>query len=98
MAKATSISRESAESLAVQALAFLAAEPDRLGRFLAETGIAPEAIRTAATSPGFLMGVLDHLLADERLLIAFAEEAEIAPEDIGRARAGLGRPYERDIP
>jgi hypothetical protein len=98
MAKAASLSRESAESLAVQALAFLAAEPDRLGRFLAETGIAPDAIRGAATSPGFLMGVLDHLLADERLLTAFADEAGIGYETVGRARGVLGRPYERDIP
>jgi hypothetical protein len=98
MAKTPSISRESAESLAVQALAFLAADSDRMGRFLAVTGIAPEAIRAAAAEPGFLIGVLDHVLADERLLIAFADEAGIAPEEVGRARAGLGRPYERDIP
>jgi hypothetical protein len=98
MVKAPPVSRESAESLAVQALAFLAGDPDRLGRFLAVTGIAPEAIRSAAAEPGFLMGVLDHVLADERLLIAFADEAGIAPEEVGRARAGLGRPYERDIP
>jgi hypothetical protein len=98
MAKAPSVSRESAESLAVQVLAFLAADPDRLGRFMAVTGIAPDAIRTAAAEPGFLVGVLDHVLADERLLIAFADEAAIPPEEIGRARAALGRPYERDIP
>ncbi len=98
MAKTPPVSRESAESLAVQALAFLASDSDRLGRFLAETGIAPDAIRTAAGEPGFLMGVLDHVLADERLLIAFADGAGVAPEEIGRARAGLGRPYERDIP
>jgi hypothetical protein len=98
MVKPAPVSRESAESLAVQALAFLATDPDRLGRFLAVTGIAPDAIRAAATEPGFLAGVLDHILADERLLLAFADQAEIPPEAVGRARSGLGRPYERDIP
>ncbi|MCZ7657248.1 MAG: DUF3572 domain-containing protein [Xanthobacteraceae bacterium] len=92
------MTRESAESLAVEALAFLAAEPDRLGPFLAATGIAPETIRASAAEPGFLAGVLDHILADERLLLAFVDAAAIAPEAVGRARARLGRPYEPDIP
>jgi Protein of unknown function (DUF3572) len=45
--------RAAAESLAIAALAFLAAEPGRLGRFLALTGIGPESIRAAAHQPQF---------------------------------------------
>ena len=49
--------RAAAESLAITALAFLAAEPERLGRFLALTGIGPESIRAAAHQPQFLLAV-----------------------------------------
>ena len=91
--------REAAEALAVAALRFLAAEPERLGRFLAVTGIGPEAIREAAREPQFLAGVLDHVAADERLLIEFAAEAKIKPEAVMRAAVALGGGlWERDMP
>jgi len=51
--------REAAESLAIQALSFIAQDPERLGRFLALTGIGPAEIRSAAAEPGFLTGVLE---------------------------------------
>jgi hypothetical protein len=74
---------------AIAALAFIAADPETLGRFMALTGIAPESIRTASRNPGFLLGVLDHLAGDEQLLIAFANQSGIDPDDVGRARIAL---------
>src|ERR1041384_2453293 len=56
--KPPALDREYAESLAVQALTYLAAEPERLGRFIALSGLGPEDIRIAAGEPGFLAGVL----------------------------------------
>jgi hypothetical protein len=89
--------RENAEILAVEALAFLAEDAERLGRFLALTGIAPAALRAAAREPGFLAAVLDHLAGDESLLLAFARHGGHAPEAVMRARAALGGPdWERD--
>ena len=90
--------REDAELLAIQALAFIAEEPERLGAFLAVTGLASEGIREAARDPGFLAGVLDHMLGDESLLLAFAADAGIDPAAIGRARTALGGRWERDVP
>jgi Protein of unknown function (DUF3572) len=90
MPKARAISRDGAESLAVQALAFLAQEPERLGQFLAASGIGPEMIRSAAADPGFLTGVLDFVAADEPLLLAFAQHAGIDPRTVERAQALLG--------
>src|SRR5262245_51311795 len=81
--------RAAAEALAVRALGFIAAEPERLGRFLALTGIGPESIREAARQPGFLLGVLDHLAADETLLLAFANENGIDPDQVALAREAL---------
>jgi Protein of unknown function (DUF3572) len=90
--------KEAAETLAIQALGFLAEEPERLGAFLSVTGIAHEDIRQAAREPGFLAGVLDHMLADESLLMAFADSAGLDPASIARARRALGGNWERDLP
>jgi Protein of unknown function (DUF3572) len=84
-----SMRRDAAESLAVQALSFLAGEPERLARFLALTGIGPDRIRAAAASPGFLAGVLDHVASEDALVTAFAAEAGIRPEEVEKARRTL---------
>jgi hypothetical protein len=92
--------REEAEIVAIQALTFLSEEPERLGRFLDITGIEAAQIRAAAREPGFLAGVLEHMLGDESLLIAFACSAGIDPAAVAQARAALGRgrTWERDVP
>lgn len=81
--------REAATELAIAALTFLAGDAERLGRFLALTGIAPASLRAAAREPGFLLGVLDHVAADEDLLVAFAKENSIDPPDVLQARDAL---------
>ena len=90
--------QERATELAILALTFMAAEPERLNGFLAVSGIGLDSLRAAASEPDFLAGVLDHLLADEAMLIAFAEEQGLDPAAIGRARAALGSPWEQDAP
>ena len=99
MKKRLAMPHEAAEALAIQALTFIAAEPERLGRFLAVTGIGPAEIRMAAREPGFLVGVLDYLAADERLIAAFAAEAGFDAADLAKAHAALGgEPWEREVP
>ncbi len=58
---------EAAEGIAIQALSFIAGDGERLGSFLAATGIGPTEIRAASRQPGFLAGVLQYLASDERL-------------------------------
>jgi hypothetical protein len=91
-------SREAAEMLAIQALAFIAEEPERLAAFLSVTGVSVEGIRDAAREPSFLAGVLEHMLGDENLLLAFAASAGIDPASVARARAAFGNPWDRDVP
>lgn len=91
-------SREAAEMLAVQALGFIAEEPERLTRFLNLTGLDAGEIRHAAGTPGFLGGVLEHMLADESLLVAFASAAGVDPVEIGRARTVLSEKAQRKSP
>ena len=98
MAKTARVPREIAENLSVQALSFLASDPERLGRFLAATGIGPDVIRKAATDPSFLAGVLDHVAADEPLLLAVAQHAGVAPGTIESAQVALSGQWEREVP
>lgn len=99
MKRASEAAREAAETLAIQALGFLAEDPERLGVFLAATGISPQAIRGAARQPGFLAGVLEHMLGNESLLLEFAASAGIDdPGLVSRAQQVLGGRWERDLP
>jgi hypothetical protein len=85
-------SRNDAEALATQAFGFLAADAERIARFLSLTGIGAESVRRAATEPGFLPAVLDYLLSDEALLVAFAQESGIDPETVMAARSAIEGP------
>jgi hypothetical protein len=98
MPKPPPYSQQTAEMLAVRALAFIAEDEDRLGGFLASTGLALQSIRDAAREPDFLAGVLEHMLADENLVIAFADSVGIDPAEVARARHMLGKVWERDLP
>jgi uncharacterized protein DUF3572 len=94
-----SLTQEAAEGLAIQALTFIAGDSERLGRFLAVTGIGPAEIRAASREPGFLAGVLQYLASDDRLAAAFAAEAGLDPADLAKAHVALGgEPWEREIP
>ena len=78
-----------AEEIAVAALGFVASDPELLSRFLALTGIEPQAIRRAAQEPGFLAGVLHFIVAHEPTLMAFAKSADVKPEAVQQAMREL---------
>jgi Protein of unknown function (DUF3572) len=78
--------RAEAEALGVSALTYLAGQPDWLGRFLSLAGIGPTSLRGAAADPAFLAGVLDFMLDNEGLLIAFAKEVGVPPGRVGEVR------------
>lgn len=91
--------REAAEIVAVQALSFIAGDTERLGRFLSESGIGPETLRSAASDPQFLVSVLDFVLRDDATVEAFATESQHHPTTVAAARQALGDPdWERDVP
>lgn len=77
---------ETAETIAISALAFLAGDEQRLGRFLALTGLGPAELKSQAQTPRILSAVLDHVLQDENLLLVFATSYRIAPELIAPAQ------------
>jgi len=81
--------REAAELTGIEALGWIAAQPELAGRFLDATGASPDELRARAADPEFLGFVLDFLLSDETALIAFAGETGTAPDRPLRARAAL---------
>ena len=73
----------------------------RLVRLMfAEYGVPLELveIKPWAREPQFLIGVLDYLSGDERLLTDFAREAGHDPAAVEAARIALGGGWERDVP
>lgn len=88
-------SREDAETISIEALAFLADDPSRLARFLTETGISADTLIRQASRPATMQAILDHLMSDESLLLVFAADKARRPEEIAAAQAILtGHPQE----
>ena len=77
---------ERAQTIALKALAYLAADEDRLNHFLNATGMDLGSLKTGAGDTGFLAGLMDYFLQNEALLMAFAASEELAPETIVRVR------------
>jgi hypothetical protein len=86
MAKARRLDRRRAEAVAAEALAFIAEDEQRLGRFMALSGLGPDEVRSRLREPAFLGGVLDFLLGDEAMVVAFAERLALPPELPAAAR------------
>lgn len=86
-AKAKTVAnREEAETFAIQAVAYLAAQEEGLSRFSSLTGIGIDEIRTRLGDADFLGAVLDYVLYDDKLVIEVAEAAGLPPEAVLRAR------------
>lgn len=82
MRNAGPASRDEAEELGIKALAFLAEDGRRMGRFLQLTGIAPDRLLADAGETATLVAVLEHLAGDESLLLVFTTSANIDPAKI----------------
>jgi Protein of unknown function (DUF3572) len=90
------LSKDEAEALALQVLAFLLSDSRQISRFLALTGIAPQDLRDVATSPDLQAATLEYLLSDEGLLLTFCQEAGIDPAIVAPAHILLTGPVSYD--
>ncbi len=84
------MNKKQAEILAIQALSWLAMEPEILGQFLNTSGAAPVDLRKRATEPEFLGFVLDFIMRDDETILGFCDHAAARPETVQQARAALG--------
>jgi len=78
-----------AETLALKALAFLADEDETIGRFLGSSGLYPQDLRERLDDPTLLAAVLDFVLSDDKLLLAFAQRESVDPKLVHTARRAL---------
>lgn len=78
-----------AQDLGLQALAWMAGDAEVIGGLLAASGGDVGDLRARAAEPEFLGFVLDYLLSDESLLLAFCAASGVAPDRPARARAAL---------
>jgi hypothetical protein len=83
------VANQGADEIVASVLTFLGSEPERLARFFILTGLRVDTIRAVSRTPGFAASVLDYVLADEKLLLAFAAGAEIKPEELAHVRRNL---------
>ena len=83
------VGRESAETIAAQALEWVAGEPERINGFLNLSGLSPGELIAQAADPRVLGAVLDFLLTEDRLVMAFCDEVGLAYTVPQAARAAL---------
>lgn len=79
------MSRDTAQTLALKGLAFLAEDDDRVERLFALSGLDADALRAQADEPETLAAILDFLLGDEPLLIRFCEASGLDPKSVHMA-------------
>jgi Protein of unknown function (DUF3572) len=90
--------KDAAETIAANALNFLARDAERLVRFLDLSGLNPGSIREAARDAGFLAGVLEYICGDQALLLEFADHSGVTPSAVEKARLALSGRWDRDLP
>ncbi|MCE6951043.1 DUF3572 domain-containing protein [Cereibacter sphaeroides] len=66
--------RQSAETLALQALGWIASQEGLFDAFLHVTGATVEDVRRNADRPAFLVGVLDFLMAEDARVMSFCDD------------------------
>jgi len=80
---------ETAEDIALRALAWIASDTERASAFMGASGLTMDRLRDSAGDPAFLGAVLDFVLMDDASVLALADELSRPPEDVLRARGGL---------
>lgn len=81
--------RESAETLALQILTWLAGNDELLPVFLGSTGASEDDLRAGARDPAFLGSVLDFVMMDDAWVVAACDASGLAYDSLMQARMAL---------
>lgn len=81
--------QETAETLAAEALGWIAGQDELMGVFLGATGASVTDLRSQAEDSVFLASVLDFLLMDDAWVTGFCRATGRAFTDPSAARAAL---------
>jgi hypothetical protein len=79
------LTREHAETLALNGLAFLAGRGEEIERFLRNTGIDADELRRRAADPDMLRAVLEYILAGDATTADFCAEQNLDPRQLHEA-------------
>ncbi len=82
--------KQNAETIALEALGFVAADDTELGRFLALSGLSIDDLRASAGSAETLRAVMEYVMGHEPTAKAFAQSRDYRPEDLAKAAHRLG--------
>ena len=83
------LTRESAEVIGLQALAWLTSRDDLLPSFLSGTGSSEADLRTRTDDPVFLGAVLDFVMLDDSFVVGFCDAHHLPYPRVMEARAAL---------
>lgn len=83
------MTRDEAETVALQALGWLAGNDELLPVFLGATGASATDLRARAADPEFLASVLDFVAMDDGWIGAFCTDSGLPPEAPLAARQSL---------
>ena len=83
------MSQESAETVGLQALGWLAGNEDLLPVFLGATGASEADVRSGASGPAFLGGLLDFLMMDDAWVMSFCDSISMPYDRLMQARHSL---------
>ncbi len=81
--------RDRAETVAIRALGWIAADDELMPVFLGSTGVSLSDLRSGAGDPVFLASVLDFLTMDDAWVVAFCDAEGLAYDEPLRARHAL---------
>jgi hypothetical protein len=84
--------RNSAETTALKALGWLAAQDDLFATFLSASGASLADVRRQAGEPALLTAMLAFLMQSDAWVLDFASASAIRPEAVAQALALLGGP------
>ena len=76
-------------TIALQLIAFLAADDEGMECFTSLSGMSLDDMKEGAENPVFLGFMLDYALQDEALILAFAENQQISPQTLALVRRQL---------
>lgn len=88
------MTREQAETIALQALSFLVKDEDLLLHFLTTTGLTPQDLKKRYRDSDLLGGVLDAILVNDKVLLEFCNANSLSPDTLIIARRALPGGYE----
>lgn len=88
------MTQDQAQILAIRVLEWLAAQPEEMGVFLGQAGLAPADLAARAgdpdfLGPDFLGAVLSFLRAEDQRVLAASSDLALSPEDLAWAAAIL---------